>query len=306
MNDEWVEISVFTDEGGADIASALLMVIGCDGTSEEVDEATGGVVVRGWLPSHENVVELIDWVYERMEVALKCGLTKRQAKIETHIVEQCDWLREWQGELKPLTIGRSFLIIPMGLKERFGSELNEGRIVIALSAVGGFGTGHHPTTKMCLELMEEIKGEFIGADVLDVGCGSGILSIAAAKLGARSVLAVDIEESAIKCTMQNAIANGVGEKVRTILSNLADSVYGRFHIIVSNLITDLVQRLAVQISAKGLLSDERTAYWIASGIPTQKFEEHTWGRELSKLGLQIARVSKENFWVAFLAVKEAR
>ncbi|MFA4016661.1 MAG: hypothetical protein RUDDFDWM_001771 [Candidatus Fervidibacterota bacterium] len=306
MDDEWVEISVFTDEGGADIASALLIVIGCSGTSKEADEATGDVVVRGWLPSHENVVELIDWIYERMEVALKWGLTRKQAKINTHIVEQRHWLREWESELKPLMIGRSFLIVPMALKERVDSKLNEGRIIITLSAAGGFGTGHHPTTRMCLELMEEIKDEFIGADVLDVGCGSGILSIAAAKLGARSVLAVDIEESAIKCTMRNAIANGVDEKVRTMLSNLAESVYGRFHIIVSNLVTDLVQKLAMQISMKGLLSDERTAYWIASGIPTQRFDERAWRNELSKLGLQIARVAKEGFWVAFLAVKEVR
>lgn len=303
---EWVEISVVTDAGGADIASALLITIGCNGTVQDGD-ANGEVVIRGYLPASDEVVELIDWLYQRMKVAYNEGLTKQPARISVRTVELPDWEEQWLAELEPLMIGRLFLVVPLSLAGKVSSLAeSHNRIEILISAVGGFGTGHHPTTRMCLELMEEIKCRFVGADVLDVGCGSGILSIAAAKLGARSVTAVDIERSALECTLRNASINGVQDRIRVRLSDLASAVEGSYDIIISNLLTELIQRLAVQIRAKHLLRTQSAekAYWIASGIPTQKFDEAKWRSELERLGMRIVSVRKDEFWVAFMAVSE--
>ncbi|MCS7253323.1 MAG: 50S ribosomal protein L11 methyltransferase [Armatimonadota bacterium] len=304
---EWVEINMATDAGGADIASALLIAIGCNGTAQEDGEDDGEVVVRGYLPANDNIVELIDWLYQRMKVAHQEGLTMQPVKISLRAIECPDWEEQWLSVLEPLMIGRLFLIAPLSLDERVSLICDScARIKITISAVGGFGTGHHPTTRMCLELMEEIVEEFCGADVLDVGCGSGILSIAAAKLGARSVTAVDIERSALECTMRNASLNGVREKIHVKLSDLASAVDGNYDIILSNLFTELVQRLAMQIRSRHLLRSQhgRNSYWIASGIPTQKFDEATWRGELKKLGMRVVSVRRDEFWVAFMAVNE--
>lgn len=303
---EWVEVRIITDASGADIASALLITVGCNGTVQD-DGADGEVVVRGYLPASDEVVELIDWLYQRMKVAHSEGLTRQPVKISVRTVELSDWEKQWLSELEPLMIGRLFSVVPISLAGRTKPLVeSHTRIEIVISAAGGFGTGHHPTTRMCLELMEEIASRFVGADVLDVGCGSGILSIAAAKLGARSVTAVDIEQSALECTLRNASINGVQDRIQVKLSDLASAVDGSYDIIVSNLLTELIQRLAIQIRAKHLLRAQgaKEAYWIASGIPTQKFDEVKWGSELAKLGMRIISVCKNDFWVAFMAVNE--
>ncbi len=305
---EWVEISITTDACGADIASALLIMIGCNGTVQD-NGGGDGIVVRGYLPASDEIVELVDWLYRRMKVAHKEGLTKHPAKISVNLVERSDWEEQWLSELEPLMIGRLFLVTLPSLEGKASPVLEaHSRIKVVISAAGGFGTGHHPTTRMCLELMEEISGRFVGADVLDVGCGSGILSIAAAKLGARSVTAVDIERSALECTLRNASLNGVRDRVRVKLSDLASAVDGSYDIILSNLLTELVQRLAIQIHSKRLLRTHGVgkAYWIASGIPVHKFDEATWRGELAKLGMRIVSIRRDEFWVAFMAVNERR
>lgn len=306
MSCEWVEIEIATDADGADIASALLFAIGCNGTVQEDNKASGDTLVRGYLPATDEIVELIDWLYQRMKVAHQSGLCAQPAKISMRTFERSDWEEQWLSELEPLTIGRMFFVVPPSLSEtkRVFNDVH-GRIKLVISAAGGFGTGHHPTTRMCLELMEEVMSDFVGADVLDVGCGSGILSIAAAKLGAWSVTAVDIEQSALECTIRNALVNGVSDKIYVKLSDLAERVDGSYDIIISNLLTELVQRLANQIHSKRLLRSGKRAYWIASGIPVQKFDEVSWKRELMRLSMRIVSVCRDEFWVAFMAINES-
>ncbi|HIC95267.1 TPA: methyltransferase domain-containing protein, partial [Candidatus Bipolaricaulota bacterium] len=250
MSADWVEITIITDQSGSDIAAVLLWLLGCRGTVQRNESNSECVLVQGYIPSSDAVVEQIDWLYERMDVAFQQMLTAKPARISTRLLTSEEWEREWQEALQPITIGHSFIVIPSHAKV---TSVVNARIPLLISASGGFGTGHHPTTRMCLELMESIAPTFRNAVVLDVGCGSGILSIAAVKLGARHVVAVDIEADALECTNGNATANAVADRIRTIRSDLLANVDGRFDVVLSNLVTELVRKLSTQMHRYGTL-----------------------------------------------------
>ena len=188
------------------------------------------------------------------------------------VIEDGGWAENWKAHFPPLAVGERLFVHPPWVEtvppERVGVVLDPGM---------AFGTGHHASTRGCLILLERALHTHAGARVLDLGTGSGILAIAAAKLGSGEVWAVDIDADACTVAASNAAVNGVGAAIR-IVSDLA-AVPGTFDVVLANLLAGLLIDLAAEIAARlrprgtaigaGLLIDEAPAVrraWRAVGL----------------------------------------
>lgn len=157
-------------------------------------------------------------------------------------IEDQDWMTVWKQNYQPLRVGKSWLILPAWL------ELPEGetRRVVRIDPAMAFGTGTHPSTQLCLLAIEDTIRP--GQPVIDLGCGSGILSIAALKAGASQALAVDIDEQAVIATHANARINAIDEKVEAAQGSLADILTGKYSIqqaplVLANILAPVLIRL---------------------------------------------------------------
>ena len=151
-----------------------------------------------------------------------------------------DWAEAWPEYLFPIAIGRRLLITPPWI-----TELETDRTVVVIEP-GGFGTGHHPTTVGCLEALERLIGRRPPGRMIDLGTGSGILAIAAARLGVRGVVAVDEDDAAISCATANAAANGVADRVRLVAADAAAVTVDPAPLVTANLLSPIHLRLAVR------------------------------------------------------------
>lgn len=203
-----------------------------------------------------------------------------------------DWANNWKEYYKPLHIGKSVVIRPVW--EEYAEK--PGEKVITLDPGAAFGTGSHETTSMCIELLEEAVGE--GARVLDVGCGSGILSVAACVLGAKNVTAVDIDELAVKTAAGNAELNGIGaDKITAVQGSLTDNVSGKFDVIVANIVADVIISLCRDVG--DFLED--CGAFICSGIIDDRVCDVK--NAFAENGFVIEKSMHKKEWNAFLLVK---
>ena len=151
----------------------------------------------------------------RIDVGVKLvNLLQPLGELIVTDLEEADWENAWKAHFSLLKVGKRLAIKPSWIDYTAGKN----EVVIELDPGLAFGTGYHPTTKMCLEMMEDLVQP--GMKVLDLGTGSGILAITAARLGAASVLAIDIDPAAVKAARKNFKASGLGEKVRLLRGSL--------------------------------------------------------------------------------------
>ena len=176
---------------------------------------------------------------------------------QTVSLREEDWATSWQKYYQPIPVGRRVYIVPDWMR---GQPVPEGRAPLYLNPGLTFGTGAHPTTQLCLELLEKYVSP--GTGFLDMGCGSGILSVAALLLGAKSAVGVDIDPLAVKTAVENARVNGVGERFTGICGNLGEKVTGKFQVAAANIVADIVILLS-QDAPRFLTLD---SVYIVSGI----------------------------------------
>lgn len=206
-----------------------------------------------------------------------------------------DWAYSWQKYYTPLEIGRRLYVVPEWMREE---PVPEGRAPLYLNPGLTFGTGSHASTQLCLEGVEEHT--LPGQDVLDLGCGSGILSIAALRLGARSAVAVDIDPKAVDVAYANAALNGIGKERYTVRAGnvLSDAALAaelarkRYHLVLANIVADVIIPLAPQ--ALALLEED--GVFLCSGIIDTRAREVE--NALKKAGLNPVRRREKNGWVA--------
>lgn len=183
------------------------------------------------------------------------------------VIRNEDWANNWKVHFKPVRIGQRLVIKPTW--EEYHEK--EGDLVIQIDPGMAFGTGAHPTTKMCLESLERIAFDRCGGalpdPVLDVGTGSGVLSIAAALLGATRITAVDIDPEAIVVTVENLELNGVAARVEASTTDLAD-LPGGFSVVVANILAEELVRLADELATRLAPG----GWLILSGILSEKEE----------------------------------
>ena len=196
-----------------------------------------------------------------------------------------DWANNWKKYYHQVPVGDKLLIKPSweDLEDEF-----KDRLIVEIDPGMAFGTGTHETTYMCLEALEKyVKDDDV---VFDVGCGSGILGIAAAKLGAKEIVAVDLDEKCVETSIENAKLNNVSDKMEVHLGNLLDVVDGTANIIVSNIIAEIIT---------GLVFDLRehlvpNGIFIASGIIEEKIQMVV--DELERNEFEILDIKKKNGW----------
>jgi ribosomal protein L11 methyltransferase len=214
--------------------------------------------------------------------------------VRTRVVQEADWAEAWKAHFPVLRVGRRLVIRPTWLE----FEPEAGDVVIDLDPGMAFGTGLHPTTRLCLAALERIAdaGRVTDTRVLDIGCGSGILAIAAARLGATSVLGVDTDPIAVEATAANAARNGLGGRIAARDGSLP-SGDGPFDVVLANLIASVLVGLAPLLVAE--LRPGGTL--LASGI---HFDRETEVRAVFEAaGLDVRERSVEGDWIALEAVR---
>lgn len=195
-------------------------------------------IVHVYISPEENPAEAVAFLVERYTAEnISCELDEK-------ICRNADWENNWKKYFKPMPVGDRLLIRPVWEDE---FEAN-GRAVLNLEPGLAFGSGTHDTTRLCLETLEKYAEQ--GKTVLDIGCGSGILSIAAMLLGAQSAQGVDIDALAVKTARENALGNGFSEpEICYVEGNLTEKISGKFDVIVANIVADIIVRLCAQVKS---------------------------------------------------------
>jgi ribosomal protein L11 methyltransferase len=251
---EWLEVSVNVDNEAAEAVAEAFSRYAYHGVVIEANpECANPVVVRAYLAADDQLRAKKRHVEEAL---WHLGQIWPIPEPAFRPVVEADWAEAWKAQLSVLHIGQHIVIRPSWLD--YASAPKD--IVIDLDPGMAFGTGLHPTTQLCLEALEGLVQP--RAKVLDLGTGSGILAIAAAKLGARSVTAMDNDPVAVKIARENATANGVQEIVNVAKGSVGD-ITGRYDLVVVNILA----RVIVEMLREGLGSRVRLGgKMIAAGI----------------------------------------
>lgn len=262
-----------------------------DYVEEEVFNKSGqdGVLIKTYISEERNVVEVVENIKHRVLSLRDFGIDIGEGSVSLGQVNESDWANEWKKYYKPTKIGQRIVVKPTW--EDYKRE--NGELIIELDPGMAFGTGTHETTSMCIRELEK----YVNADskVFDIGCGSGILAIAAAKLGAKEVLAVDLDEVAVKVSKENVEENNVSDSVEVRHGNLMDVVKDRADVVVANIIADIIKILAKDVHN----FMKKDAVFISSGIILDKVDEVK--ESLIENGFEIIDIKKLGEWSAIVS-----
>jgi ribosomal protein L11 methyltransferase len=307
--DAWLELSVEADVEAVEAISEILGRVAPGGTSVEpafelVDEGLGARIdpsqpatVRAYLPARDraatdrSVAEVADALGHLQAFGLR-----PIGELRTRLVHETDWADAWKAYFPVMRIGRRIVIRPTWRRHR----RRPGDVVVALDPGMAFGTGLHPTTRLCLLAIESLadRGLLAGARALDVGCGSGILAIAALKLGADRVLGVDTDPIAVEATTANARRNAVARRLRARECSLPTGE-PPVDVVLANLIAGVLVALAPALRD----ALEPAGRLLASGIFVDREAEVR--AAFGGVGLDVVGRLAEGDWVALEAVRRS-
>jgi ribosomal protein L11 methyltransferase len=245
----WLEVSLTINGELAEAVADVLARFAPNGVTTEQavgfvndeDEGTpvGPVTVRAYLEADEKLEE----TRQKLEESLYyLGMIQPLPIPVFNMIPDENWMEAWKVHYKPIAVGKRLIIVPAWL-----TSPDANRVPIKIDPGMAFGTGTHPTTQLCLELLESFVPT--GRNVIDVGCGSGILSIAALKLGAIFALGVDIDEASVKASRENADANGIPKDQFAIgRGSVPEVLSGKFGIrnaplVLANILAPIIIRL---------------------------------------------------------------
>ncbi len=289
---EFTEIAVLTHPEAAEGIADALFSIGASGVTEE--RRPLHVRVIAYLPRDDTLEERVRKVRERLSALEREGLRIGPGTIALRALEQIAWSEAWKDQGQLLKVIPGLVIAPSW--ENY--EAQEGEFVVVLEPGAAFGTGGHPTTRLCLRgLVRHMRP---GDRVADVGCGSGILAIAAAALGAREVVATDNDGTSLAVAQANARRNAVADQIRFADTDLLADTAGPFDLIVCNIVAEEVIRLAESFPA--LLS--RGGRCVTSGFVTASVPRVE--DALNSSGLQTLETPSEEGWAACIAMRPER
>lgn len=208
-------------------------------------------IVHIYISPEESPAEAVAFLSERYNAE---GI---QHSIDLSVCRNQDWENNWKEYFKPMAVGEKLLIRPV-----WDNDYDpQGRTVLDIEPGLAFGSGGHDTTRLCLETLE--KHITSDTELLDIGCGSGILGVAGLLLGAKSATGVDIDELAVKTARENGVTNGFSEPKFTVFQgNLTDKVSGKYDVVVANIVADIIVMFTKDVG-KFLKED---GLYITSGI----------------------------------------
>lgn len=241
-------------------------------------------IVHIYISPEENPNEAVSFLTERLTAE---GIAH---EIDENVCKNADWENNWKKYFKPMPVGERLLIRPIWEQEYDAGD----RAVLHLEPGLAFGSGTHDTTRLCLESLEKYAHE--GKSILDVGCGSGILSIAGLLLGADSAVGVDIDALAVKTAQENGRTNSFDEPKFTVLKgSLTDKVTGKFDIIVANIVADIIIVLCRDV--KKYLNDG--GVFITSGIIEPREQDVL--AAFAENGIEVVERHESGGWLCFEA-----
>jgi ribosomal protein L11 methyltransferase len=258
-NRYWLEVSLTVNgelaESVAEVLSRYLpdgVVIESTavraGPADENGEAIGPLKVRGYIPGDADLED----TRQKIEQALwYLGRISPLPEAEYKTIQEVNWMEAWKENYHPIPVGDRLLILPAWI-----APPGDSRIPLRIELGMAFGTGTHPTTQMCLALAEDF---FESIDdparvrIIDIGCGSGILSIGGLLLGAKKALGVDIDAEAIRASTENASLNGLSDRIELSVGSVADVLSGRFSINKAELVfANILAPVLIELLDQGL------------------------------------------------------
>ena len=249
-----------------------------------------GVLIKAYLPVNSFLGETVDAIKESINNLLHFEIDLGKNLVSISEVNEEEWATAWKKYYNPVKISERFTIVPTW--EEY-IPVSSDELIIELDPGMAFGTGTHPTTVMCIQALERTVAP--GDLVVDVGTGSGVLSIAAALLDAKRVQALDLDEVAVQSAIQNVELNQVQEKVSVSQGNLLDGVDGQADVVVANILAEVIMRFTDDV-AKIV---KPGGHFIASGIIQPKKQDVK--AAIIESGFTIVETIQMEDWVAFIA-----
>ena len=252
---KWIELSVVAD---SELIDPLVQIfdryskngVVLENVGENIGYSKKATKVRTYLKSDTDY----EIVFNQIDIGVRLlAHVGEVSKLSKRVLNEKEWHESWKKHFSILEIGKTLAIVPSWLKSK---KVNR-KIVIELDPGMAFGTGHHPTTRMCLEMLETLVKPC--HTVLDLGCGSGILSIASAKMGSEKVIGIDNDETAIKVARENIKINGIGDSVSISNGSVPNKNIDKYSndIVVANIsskvILDLSKEITEYLKPKGYL-----------------------------------------------------
>lgn len=241
-------------------------------------------LIHIYISECDNAAEALAFLKERLtaeNIPFSCG---------TEGVNDADWSENWKKYFHATEIGDKLAIVPSW--EEYDNK--ENRKILHIDPGAAFGTGTHATTSLCLSMLENYVAE--GSKMLDIGCGSGILSIASVLLGAETAAGVDIDAQSVKTAKENAELNNVSGKTEYIVGDLADKISGKYNVVCANIVADVVIRLLGDVRT----FMEENAVLLVSGIIDARENDVLAAAE--KHGFKVKEKQYKDNWCAFALI----
>lgn len=310
--ENWIEITIHTTNEASEIVESILLDYGSTGVAIEdpttleenlhddfgtivelspADFPDVGVVVKGYI----NELNFDDETFNRFKGELE-QLGKNINigeffKIETTTIKDSDWENSWKDYFDILNIGEKFVIVPTWREY----ENNENKYVINIDPGMAFGTGGHETTSLCIKNLEKYVKPH--DNIIDVGCGSGILSIAASYLTDGEIKAVDLDKLAVDVSRENFALNNLENRIVVEEASLLTKETKKYNVIVANILAHIIELMLDD--AYNLLEDG--GYYITSGIIKDKKDELL--EKMLELGFKLVEETSDNEWYSFVVTK---
>lgn len=310
MEGTWIEVRVITKSEALEPISGIFYGLDCKGVAIEDPEDILGreqgpltwdfadinvlehkgkfAVVKGYFSEEDNIDEIIAYVNKKVEEIKSLGIDVGEGKVEFEKMYEEDWANNWKKYYKPSKVGEKIVVKPIW--EEY--EAKDEELVVELDPGMAFGTGEHETTRMCIQALEKYVQK--DSTVFDVGCGSGILAIAAAKLGAKLAVGVDLDPVAVESAKENVGFNNI-DNIEILHGNLIEVIDGKADIVVANIIAEIICILTEDVSRV----IKPNGYFITSGIIHDRVEMVT--NKLEECGFEVVKVNKDGEWNCIIA-----
>ncbi|AGX42096.1 50S ribosomal protein L11 methyltransferase [Clostridium saccharobutylicum] len=310
MNGIWIEVTVITKSEALEPISGIFYGLGCPNVAIEdpedllsreqgpltwdfadiniLEHKGNAAVVKAYFSEEDNIDEVVETVRQKLEEIKSLGLDIGEGKVTYRKMHEEDWANNWKQYYKPVKITDKIVIKPIW--EEY--EKKDDELIIELDPGMAFGTGTHETTRMCIKALDKYVKP--NTTVFDVGCGSGILAIAAAKLGANHVVGVDLDPVAVDSSKENISFNNLNN-IEVLEGNLLDVVSGKADIVVANIIAEIICVLTEDV--KKALNEG--GLFIVSGIIHDRVDMVK--EKFAECGFEVMEINKDGEWNCIVA-----